>query len=229
MIRSFSLCLLLACAAFAEERPAIAHLARCRAMLPMEQVTMSGAIILRSRRGIPEKEFDYTMTMNRMKNPATEIVEIRERGKTNVIECVEIKRPGKIPSGNVCGTDVTWTDLTLDFLWWPKAEYEEEREGETVHGQKCNVILVYPPADVAGVKAVRVWMDKKTGVMMQAEELDEAMQPKRRMWGTRIKKFGERWMANVLEVETLGSKHRTKITIEELNTMADTSATKSAK
>ena len=38
----------------------------------------------------------------------------------------------------------------------------------------------------------------------------------RRLWGTRIKKFGERWMANVLEVETVGSGHRTKITVEAL-------------
>jgi hypothetical protein len=50
---------------------------------------------------------------------------------------------------------------------------------------------------------------------MQAEEL-VAGAPVRRLWGTRIKKFGDRWMANVMEVETLGSGHRTKITVEEL-------------
>ena len=51
--------------------------------------------------------------------------------------------------------------------------------------------------------------------MLQAEEFrgDKAI---RRLWGTRVKKFGERWMANVMEVETIGSGHRTKITVEEL-------------
>ena len=38
----------------------------------------------------------------------------------------------------------------------------------------------------------------------------------RRLWGTRIKKFGDRWAPNVLEVETTGSGHRTKITVEKL-------------
>ena len=38
----------------------------------------------------------------------------------------------------------------------------------------------------------------------------------RRLWGTRLKKFGERWMANVMEVETIGSGHHTKITVEEM-------------
>ena len=53
------------------------------------------------------------------------------------------------------------------------------------------------------------------GALMQAEEVADG-KTVRRLWGTRIRKFGERWMANVLEVETLGSGHRTKITVEEL-------------
>ena len=66
-----------------------------------------------------------------------------------------------------------------------------------------------------GERAVRVWIDRKTGALMQAEELADG-KPVRRLWGTRIKKFGERWAPNVLEVETLGSGHRTKITVEKL-------------
>ena len=50
---------------------------------------------------------------------------------------------------------------------------------------------------------------------MQAEEFCGG-KPARRLWGTRLKKFGDRWMANVLEVETMGSGHRTKITVEKL-------------
>jgi hypothetical protein len=66
-----------------------------------------------------------------------------------------------------------------------------------------------------GERTVRVWVDKKTGAMMQAEELADG-KPIRRLWGTRIKKFGDRWAPNVLEVETVGSGHRTKITVEGL-------------
>ena len=63
---------------------------------------------------------------------------------------------------------------------------------------------------------MRLWVDRKTGCLMQAEQLNESLKPVRRLWGTRVKKFGERWMANVLEVETLGSGHRTKITVESI-------------
>ena len=108
------------------------------------------------------------------------------------------------------GTDVTWSDLTLDYLWWDDVSYDAEREGETVHGQVCTVIVMKK-----GERQVRVWVDRKTGALMQAEEI-EGGKAVRRLWGTRLKKFGERWMANVMEVETIGSGHRTKITVEEL-------------
>jgi hypothetical protein len=127
-----------------------------------------------------------------------------------VLERHEILRPGPVPEGKVLKTDVTWLDLTLDFLWWPKAEFDAEREGETVHGQKCDVILISN-----GEKQVRAWCDKKTGCLMQAEELKNG-KPRRRLWGTRIKKFDGRWFPNVLEVETIGSGHRTKIIVDDL-------------
>ena len=79
-----------------------------------------------------------------------------------------------------------------------------------MHGQVCAVVLLKK-----GDRTVRVWVDRKTGALMQAEELKDG-EAVRRLWGTRIRKFGERWMANVLEVETIGSGHRTKITVEEL-------------
>ena len=185
-------------------------LANCRAMLPAEPVTMKGAIVLRNRRGIPSGEYDYTLSSDRTAIPAKLTLEFREHDTTNVLEWHEILRPGPVPEGKVLKTDVTWLDLTLDFLWWPKAEFDAEREGETVHGQKCDVILISN-----GEKHVRAWCDKKTGCLMQAEELKNG-KPRRRLWGTRIKKFDGRWFPNVLEVETLGSGHRTKIIVDDL-------------
>ena len=161
------------------------------------------------------------------------MIQLFARHETNELASVEISRRGKArpdirlvsggavqevgsPLARVMDTDVTWLDLTFDFLWWTDAAYEAEREGETVHVQTCMVILVRPPEKIAGLEAVRLWADKKTGCLMQAEQLADGMKPLRRLWGTRVKKFGERWMVSVLEVETLGSRHRTKITVENL-------------
>lgn len=168
----------------------------CRTMVPAN-VELQGRIILRNRKGIPQAEYDYVLTR---RNGATDLQLKDEDGKS-----VPFERQGRILK-----TDVTWSDLTLDYLWWDDFSFDEERELESVHGQKCSVILMKK-----GPRTVRVWVDRKTGALMQAEELVDG-RPVRRLWGTRIKKFGERWMANVMEVETLGSGHRTKITVEDL-------------
>ncbi len=168
----------------------------CRTMIPAN-VQLDGRIILRNRKGIPQAEYDYTLTR---RNGATDLQLRDEDGKSVAFE----------KNGQILKTDVTWSDLTLDYLWWDDFAFDAERESESVHGQKCAVVLMKK-----GDRTVRVWVDRKTGALMQAEEL-RGGKPVRRLWGTRIKKFGDRWMANVMEVETLGSGHRTKITVEEL-------------
>ena len=170
--------------------------ASCRTMVPAD-VELDGRIILRNRKGFTQAEYGYTL--------------VRKGGETDLVvrdgagEAVAFEKDGRI-----LGTDVTWSDITLDYLWWDDFSFDAEREAESVHGQKCAVIVMKK-----GDRAVRVWVDRKTGALMQAEEFASG-RPVRRLWGTRIKKFGDRWMANVMEVETLGSGHRTKITVEEL-------------
>ena len=168
----------------------------CRAMIPAD-VELSGRIVLRNRKGIPQAEYGYVLKRDGGK---TDLAVKDEAGKDVAFE----------KSGRILGTDVTWSDLTLDYLWWDDVSFDAEREGESVHGQVCAVVVMRK-----GERVVRVWVDRKTGALLQAEEF-AGDRPVRRLWGTRIKKFGERWMANVLEVETVGSGHRTKITVEEL-------------
>ena len=169
----------------------------CRDMIP-RNVEIRGELNLRNRRGISLAKYDYALVRS---NAVTRLV---VDGKN--IESVE----GEDASAPILKTDVTWSDLTLEYLWWDDFSFDAEKEAESVHGQKCAVIILKK-----GERSVRVWVDRKTGALMQAEEL-KGSSPVRRLWGTRIKKFGERWMANVMEVETLGSGHRTKITVKSL-------------
>ena len=176
----------------------------CRTMIPAD-VELSGRIILRNRKGIPQAEHDYVLTRS---NAVTRLtVDGKEIPAPSTSQTSQTSRTSQT---SLLGTDVTWSDIALDYLWWDDFSFDAEREGETVHGQVCAVVLLKK-----GDRTVRVWVDRKTGALMQAEELKDG-KAVRRLWGTRIKKFGERWMANVLEVETIGSGHRTKITVEEL-------------
>ena len=175
--------------------PAAEVVANCRSMIPTD-VELKGRIVLRSRKGIVQAEYGYDL--------------VRKAGATDLKLTKDDKDVEFEKSGQILGTDVTWSDLTLDYLWWGDVSFDAAREGETVHGQICTVIVMKK-----GERQVRVWVDRKTGALMQAEEMKDG-KAVRRLWGTRLKKFGERWMANVMEVETIGSGHRTKITVEEL-------------
>ena len=179
----------------ATNAPAAEVIASCRTMIPSD-VELKGRIVLRSRKGIVQAEYGYDL--------------VRKSGATDLKLTKDDKDVAFDKSGQILGTDVTWSDLTLDYLWWDDVSFDAEREGESVHGQVCTVIVMKK-----GERQVRVWVDRKTGALMQAEEMKDG-KAVRRLWGTRIKKFGDRWMANVMEVETLGSGHRTKITVEEL-------------
>lgn len=187
---------LLASFMIATNAPAAELVASCRTMIPAD-VQLDGRIILRNRKGFAQAEYYYTL----VRSGGETGLELRD-GDGNP---VAFEREGRI-----LGMDVTWSDITLDYLWWDEFSFDEERESETVHGQKCAVVLMKK-----GDRMVRVWVDRKTGALMQAEEVAGG-KPVRRLWGTRIKKFGDRWVANVMEVETLGSGHRTKITVENL-------------
>ena len=172
----------------------------CRSMVPAN-VELRGRIILRNRKGIPQAEHDYVLSRSNA------VTRLTVDGNPVPDPSTSSSSSSSLPLFN---TDVTWSDITLDYLWWDDFSFDGERESETVHGQVCAVVVMKK-----GDRAVRVWVDRKTGALMQAEEFADG-RPGRRLWGTRIRKFGERWMANVLEVETLGSGHRTKITVEEL-------------
>ena len=175
--------------------PAAEVVANCRSMIPTD-VELKGRIVLRSRKGIVQAEYGYDL--------------VRKAGATDLKLTKDDKDVEFEKSGQILGTDVTWSDLTLDYLWWDDVSFDAEREGETVHGQVCTVIVMKK-----GDRQVRVWVDRKTGALLQAEEMQDG-QAVRRIWGARRKKVGGRWMANVMEVETIGSGHRTKITVEEL-------------
>lgn len=176
----------------------------CRSMIPAD-VELRGRIVLRNRKGIPQAEHDYILFRS---NSVTRLtVDGKEISEPSTSQTPQTSQTSQT---SLLGTDVTWSDITLDYLWWDDFSFDAEREGESVHGQVCAVVVMKK-----GARMVRVWVDRKTGALMQAEEVADG-KTVRRLWGTRIRKFGERWMANVLEVETVGSGHRTKITVEEL-------------
>ncbi len=65
----------------------------------------------------------------------------------------------------IAGTDVTYEDLSMRFLYWPNAKLEGEEE---VNGFPCYKLKVDRPKGVGGrYAAVYVWVSKKHGAFIR--------------------------------------------------------------
>jgi hypothetical protein len=113
------------------------------------------------------------------------------------------------------GTDVTWADLSLSFLWWRPGKLTGV---EKVLERECLVIEVpSPAAEKSPYASARLWIDKQYLMLMRAEGLDPAGKPLRRIAVKSIKKIDDEWMVKDLDVTSLPSNLRTSLRINFLD------------
>lgn len=210
---------------------ASALLAHALAVLPHEKIGMTGTLTVRRQRGKVLAERDFTMWLDYGTDTPRATYEVRDafgrvedrlslsRSSGEAAARIELVRgdppePAPTPPLNarVGGTDLTWMDITLDFLWWTDAIYEGE---ESVKGRDCHVVVASPPEPIPGCIAVRLWLDKEVGFVMRAEQLGPQGDPTRRMWVQSVRQVRGRWIIGTMEIESLGSDHRTRLKVED--------------
>lgn len=202
------------------------------ARLPSEPLTLEGTLVMRRRRGVVLREIPFSVRLEWGADPPRAEYELRDAfGRVTERLTVTRRRDGTLetrrqggtaddPAGPpalsdpVGGTDITWLDLTLAFLWWPDARLEGAEE---FRGSLCDKVTVTPPAPVPGCAAVRLWIDRRLRFIRQAEQLDDQGRRVRQMWVGSVGKIGDRWMIRTMEIERPGTGHRTKLRVENLS------------
>ena len=224
----------------ARERPdAEALLKACREGLPLNQVTLAGRLFHGKPRGFGKTD-KFALSIDWSADPAVAVCVLND-AKGGLLERVEMTRPrggdavirrfSGIPlkeqespslGSRVAETDLLWLDLTMDFLWWPAAVYDNSPEtNRKVLGRACEVILASPPKPIPGLSAVRIWIDKQTGFLMKAEKLNLAGEPVRYFWVQRVKKFdNDVWMIREIKAQARGSRYQTQLIVDTLNNEA---------
>lgn len=217
-----------------DNRSAAEILYDCTRVIPTEPTLLRGMLTVRMKRGTVLVEHPFTLLLDWGANPPTaECLLFAADGRTQ-LERALMARPKGMPaqirlyqgtekeafetpafSSRIRMTDITWLDLTLDFLWWNDVRFDEARRGTCRVGRKCHILLVRPPEEIAGCSAVRVWVDTALCCIMQAEQLDASGKPTRMMWVQNVKKMDDRWMIRDMEVEMLNSGHRTRLRVDE--------------
>jgi hypothetical protein len=223
--------------AVAEENLTAAQtLNACTKLIPTEPLLLKGSLTVRKLRGIVLMEQPFTLLMDwGAKTPTAEVLLLAPSG-TSLVERAVLARPAGQPAqiklfdgpeqtpvdapsyaGRIRGTDMTWMDLTLDFLWWKDVRFDDTPRGESHNGRDCDILVAVPPWPIPGCSAVRIWVDRQLRCLMQVEQLDPQGNAVRKMWVQRVKKMDDRWMIRDMEIETLNSGHRTKLFVDDVS------------
>ncbi|MCW1921538.1 outer membrane lipoprotein-sorting protein [Luteolibacter arcticus] len=87
---------------------------------------------------------------------------IDDKGTTRPFPSSKLSQP-------IAGTDVSYEDLTLRFLYWPNAKFEGE---EKVNGEQCYKVRLNNPGGDGAYGVVYVWVHKKYGAFWQIRAHD---------------------------------------------------------
>ncbi len=100
-------------------------------------------------------------------------------------------------------TDLSYEDLSLRFLYWPKATVDGE---QTMVLQKCWIVRVEPAAaNDSQYGSVKLWIAKNSGALMQAEAYNPAGKFVRRFKVISGQKTDEGlWILKEMRIEWVG-------------------------
>lgn len=99
------------------------------------------------------------------------------------------------------GTDVTYEDLAMQFLYWPDSSIVGE---EKVKSQNCYKIRLENPDQKAGkYKIVYAWVHKKYNALMKVIGYNAQGKPLKRFVISELQKSGDMHTLKKMEVSTL--------------------------
>jgi hypothetical protein len=113
------------------------------------------------------EEFDYKFT----NPPETIRLQLNENGSLLTDEKAGGQQvlSGSRLGESVRGTDITYEDLSLRFIYWKNAKYEGEKSVRTI---TCSIVLVQPSVRNTNYASVRLWIAKDRGALIKAEGYD---------------------------------------------------------
>lgn len=220
-----------------EQPEADAILAEARMRLPDQAFAVQGNLLTAGFHQFPERVAAFEADIDFAGRPMVADYVLRDRFGTAVQQLTVIRPQNDQPefifealtdaesprslNERIAGTDLTWSDLSLAFLWW--------RGGVTVGrarilGRECHVLeypLVARDASEGAAVSARLWVDVNMLVLLQVEERNAAGERVRRVQIKDLKKIGGLWMVKNMEARNYLSRTRTLIQVSSASTASD--------
>ena len=100
----------------------------------------------------------------------------------------------------VRGTAVTYEDLSLKFLYWPKAQVMGE---ENINTRSCWKLQLMAPSRQSQYSSVFLWVDKAGGALMRLEGFDWNGNLAKRFHVISGQKIEGRWFLKQMRIEEM--------------------------
>ncbi len=132
--------------------------------------------------------------------------ELRFKQKAQELYTYENGKPKKFTSKRygetIPGTDITFEDLSLRFLYWPNGQILPQDHTSFIKGRKCYVVNLPNPAPGNGAYAwIRAWIDEESGALMQIDAFDEKGRHLKRFTITSVMKTQDTWFFKQMRIE----------------------------
>ena len=99
-------------------------------------------------------------------------------------------------------TGVTYGDLALKFLYWPKAEVAG---AESIRTRDCWKLRLQAPSRDSAYATVLLWVDQESGAMMRLEGFDQNGHLAKRFEVVSAQKIDGRWFLKQMRIEEMQS------------------------
>lgn len=119
----------------------------------------------------------------------------------------------------VQGTDLTWIDVSLAYLWWPDGETVGT---ERVRGRFCYIIELPPPQPARDTMSkIHIWVDPKINMLLKAEAYNYEDEPIRRMTIESFKKVDGIWFIKDIDIYSFPTRHKTSLRVQSIKTFVE--------
>jgi hypothetical protein len=137
-------------------------------------------------------------------NNPPEVLQLRLGEKSSSLDLVLKDSTKKFANSRldekVGGTAVTYGDLALKFLYWPREEVLAE---ENIRTRDCWKLRLQPPSRAAQYSNILLWVDKESGAMMRIEAYDWQGRLVKRFEVVSAQKIEGRWFLKQMRIEEL--------------------------
>jgi hypothetical protein len=187
----------------AAARPSVAEIMREARLVPRSQNRVFTGRLRNEGRVIP---FRLTLRGNVIRYDFTDgrpplVLKLGNRG-TTLEEAGDAVRGARLKD-RIEGTDITYEDLAMKFLFWDLARLEGEKV--IIAGRKSwQISLLAPRRGSSNYAAVRVWVDKGSGALTRMEGYNRSGKLIKRFEVRNIQKLDDgSWGLKQMRIQTM--------------------------